>query len=404
MPRTIDTRPALWDVLSVILPTSEQTLFLRACLLSGDTARRAWEQWQAQTGGLQRYLTNGDSSVKGLLPLLSSSLRRNEAVLEPGIVPLLNNAYLREQLRYEHYRKILAGALATLAGGGVSAIVLKGAALAETVYPEPAVRHCHDIDLWVEPRDLSVAMNLLVSSGFQPLPGGGKRAMPYALLRHTSGLPLGLYTHLLQIPSDAPGHGGREQEIWSYAQRHNFGGAEASVLLSAVNLLQVLGHASYSASRRSLRWACDALFLIGGKAGLDWNLFSDLAARSNLALPLAVMLSYLEQALSASIPLAVLERLKAAATRTGTLGYEIALGGAHRTANGKLKNLMSKSKGLRERMIILKWILFPSAPYLKMMQEVHHPLFLPLYYPLRPLRYLARLYGVNKQNARVENV
>ena len=397
------TKPALWDALSVILPTPEQTLLLRACLQSGEMARQAWEQWQAQTGGLQQYLAHEVNAGKWLLPLLYYSLRQNEAAIDPEVLPLLKNAYMREQLRYEDYRRILADALTALTAGGVRAIVLKGAALAETVYPESGLRHSHDIDLLVDPRDLEMGVSLLISGGLRPLPNGN-RAKPYVVLCHSSGLALGLYPGLFQVPYYAFGDGAPTQEIWTYSVSHNFGGAEASILSPAASLWEVLGHASYSPNRRSLKWVCDAWFLIGDKAGPDWNLFADLAARSNLALPLAVMLSYLAQSLQAPIPWTVPERLQAMATRTETLGYEIALAGAHKTQNGNLKNLMGKSKGLRERLIILRWVFFPSTRYLKMMQDVRHPRLMPLYYLLRPFRNLARVRQPNKKNAGVENV
>lgn len=397
-----DAKPAVWDALSVILPMPEQTLLLRACLQSGEIARQSWEQWQAQTGGLQQYLAHDIKAAKWLLPLLYTSLRRNDVAIDSGVLPLLKNAYVREQLRYEDYLAILADTLAPLTAGEVRAIVLKGAAVAETVYPEPALRHSHDIDLLIEPRDLESTVSRLISSGLRPLPQGNRK-LPYVVLCHNSGLAIGLYPGLFQVPYYSLVEGARAQAIWPYSLSHNFGGAEASILSPAASLWEVLGHASYSPNRRSLKWVCDAWFLIEDKAGPDWNLFTDLAARSNLALPLAVMLFYLAQSLHATIPLAVLERLRTMAARTEPLGYEIALAGAHKTANGTIRNLMGNSKGLRERMVILKWVFFPSARYLKMMQDVRHPRLMPLYYLLRPFRNIARERQRDRKAVRVES-
>lgn len=402
IPQTNDAKPAVWDSLSVILPTPQHTLFLRACLQSGEIARQAWEQWQAQTGGLQPYLTHEVNAAKWLLPLLYWSLRRNEVAIDSEILPLLKNAYVREQLRYEDYLGILTDTLAVLNAGGVRAIVLKGAALGETAYPEPALRHSHDIDLLIEPRDLESGVSLLLSSGLRPL-SHANRKLPHVVLCHSSGLAIGLFPGLFQVPYYTLVEGDREQSIWPYSLGHNFGGAEASILSPAASLWEVLGHDSYSPNRRSLKWVCDAWFLIEDKAGPDWNLFTDLAGRSNLALPLAVMLSYLAQSLKATIPPAVLERLRTMATRTEPLGYEIALAGAHKTANGTLRNMMGKSRGLRERLIILNWVFFPSARYLKMMQDVRHPRLMPLYYLLRPFRNLMRERQRDKKNIRVES-
>ena len=43
--------------------------------------------------------------------------------------------------------------LAALQAAGNEALLLKGVALAETVYPQFRLRHCHDLDLLVEVRN-----------------------------------------------------------------------------------------------------------------------------------------------------------------------------------------------------------------------------------------------------------
>ena len=54
----------------------------------------------------------------------------------------------------------------TLYNAGISAVLLKGAALAETVYMLPVLQHSHYLDILFYDNDLSRAVALLPSLGF----------------------------------------------------------------------------------------------------------------------------------------------------------------------------------------------------------------------------------------------
>lgn len=56
--------------------------------------------------------------------------------------------------------------LAALAEQGLALVLLKGAALAQTVYPDPACRPMSDIDFWVEPEQMDRAAALMAQLGF----------------------------------------------------------------------------------------------------------------------------------------------------------------------------------------------------------------------------------------------
>src|SRR5262245_56512466 len=56
------SRPALSLALSVLLPTPEQTLLLRTCLLPSDLARQSWEAWQLYRNDLENGFVGSDVS------------------------------------------------------------------------------------------------------------------------------------------------------------------------------------------------------------------------------------------------------------------------------------------------------------------------------------------------------
>lgn len=64
------------------------------------------------------------------------------------------------------HRPVLARALAALGQAGVAAVVLKGSALAYTVYPSPALRARSDSDVLIDPTQRAAAEAALVEAGF----------------------------------------------------------------------------------------------------------------------------------------------------------------------------------------------------------------------------------------------
>lgn len=111
-----------------------------------------------------------------LLPLLYEQL----ATLDGGRVPqevmgYLRGAYYTNLLRNQRLEADLAEVVAALRGERVEVIVLKGGALARTVYPHPALRTMADLDLLVRMEDADRAGAVLASLGFRlpaSLPAG----------------------------------------------------------------------------------------------------------------------------------------------------------------------------------------------------------------------------------------
>ena len=382
-------KPALSGALSVILPTAEQTDLLRACLHTGASGRQAWERWQERMGGLKKGLEEGSQGIKGLLPLLSIALRRDGVVDDPTLLTYVRTAYLREELRSQIYRRLFRNVLAALATDRIPVLVLKGAALADTVYEKPALRHCHDIDLLVGEDDMCHAVSRLTSLGWTLPKTGRGSGIEDLRLEHESGLPLELHRRLFRLPYyRAP-----LADIWARSQMQSIAGISTRILSPADSLLYVCGHASYCRSRESLRWVCDSWFLINRCPDLDWDVLVDCTLRSHLALPLSVMLAYLAEVLRAPIPASVLDRLYAAASQTDTVEREIALLGARVGARGNFQNIVRMARGWRARMQVVQWILFPAPSYLHWAYHLRSSWWLPVYYMYRPLRYIARRMG-----------
>src|SRR5262249_43926544 len=140
------------------------------------------------------------------------------------LLTYLRMAGFREELRSKKYRSILYGVLSALAN--FPAVVLKGAALADMVYPSPTLRHCHDIDILIGQAELSEILKPLFGLEFRPLNGITGPNGDDLYFEHRSGLPLVFHRGLFSKSDyDLP-----FSEAWDRAETRTIAGTEARVL------------------------------------------------------------------------------------------------------------------------------------------------------------------------------
>jgi len=266
--------PTLADALRAILPSEDRTALLRACLLSGEAGRRAWEAWLEWRGDAKKTFEDDDTGLKGLLPLVQAALERNGITGDKPLLTYLRAARLREELRSKVYRDICGRVLSALAAADVPVIALKACVVAETAYETPAVRHCHAVDLLVRDGDMARTAGILAAQDFARARVQLVRGPHHVSYQHSSGLPLELHSRFFHIPYYEPPMG----EIWARSQPRTIAGAATHILSPADNLLHVCGDAASMRARANLRWASDAWHIIDQHRDLDWQGFLSCAA------------------------------------------------------------------------------------------------------------------------------
>ncbi len=105
-----------------------------------------------------------------LSPALFSHLRSTGGAPSP-VLAALERAYLANAARSLFIRAAADRALQALDGAGIGAMLLKGAALVETVYGDPAEREMLDIDVLVPLERLHDAEAALTDLGYRKVPG-----------------------------------------------------------------------------------------------------------------------------------------------------------------------------------------------------------------------------------------
>jgi hypothetical protein len=379
-------KPTPLNALTVILPTEEQTWLLRACLWSGKQGEQAWAKWSESIGDPAGFLREDKDGVKGLLPLLFHSLQNKDVSIDKEFHTYLRTAYLRDQLRSKVYSEICRNLTSSLNAACISAILLKGAALAESVYPLPVLQHSHYLDILINDNDLARAVALLPSLGFAQSDEMIECNWKAYEFVHESKLPLVIHRGLFGIPFfHVP-----MEEVWARSGLHMISGVQTRLLTPADNLFHICGSVFDSERHESLRWVCDAWFIVHRYPNLDWDLLLDCARRSQMALALFVTLSYLSDALKAPIPPRVLTQLNDAASRASGIGREVALFIVQTRTRGGLIKILRSCSDWRTLASVVQWALFPSPAYLHWIHDIRCSWLLPFYYPYRPLKFIVR--------------
>jgi hypothetical protein len=111
------------------------------------------------------------AEAHGLSPLLYVQFKAAGVSLPLPIKRDLQGLYLRYRHANRVRSQVLSDILAAYQDAGIQALVLKGAALAHLLYPEPGLRPMSDVDLLVKKTEARRAQELLTRLGFHaPLP------------------------------------------------------------------------------------------------------------------------------------------------------------------------------------------------------------------------------------------
>jgi hypothetical protein len=284
------------------LPTQHQLLLLRACLWNGDGALAAWAEWRGREPGLAKV----EPGSLRLLPLLYRNLGPQLAG-DPAaawLKDVYRGSWTANQLGLRVGRRAIDALQAT----GAEVLVLKGAALIDSVYEDPGSRPMGDVDLAVPRPQIGDAVRALQDAGLTAIEGDPERllAARHSLaFRDPGGQEVDLHRGMLWHP-------GLDEEFWRGSVDAQVAGARVRILNPADQLLHVCAHGAAWNPVHPVRWAADAYKSIeAAGAGLAWDRLIAMAERGRLSLPLRDALSCLTAELRAPVPAGVVRELEA---------------------------------------------------------------------------------------------
>lgn len=281
--------------------SAEAKYALVAASGSGPGAVDAFQQWQARVD-----LDVLPAGHYPLLPLIYRTLQRSG--IEHPWIPRLAGIYRKVWYANQLLLPAVAAVTAAMEASDVAPLVVAGAALAPTVYPEPGLRPIQPPELAVRSEHASSAIALLHSLGW--------RAEPEA-------------PHLLSADYRAWSSGQRfagtgQQSLWlgwhvtaafpcpeldeemrRSATSIALGPATVSTPCPAMQLLL----ACLSVGRTNLIAFMDAAYLIE-RGAIAWPQLVEVVGRLRLSLPVSDTLSTLGELLDVVVPEAVLADLR----------------------------------------------------------------------------------------------
>ncbi len=272
---------------------------------------------------------------------------------------------------------------------GLDVILLKGAALIELVYGNPALRPMVDLDFLVRREDVDVALAVFDrreyrKSGNEIARGSTLAYENEALLQKESpyGWQVELHWHLF----DSPYYQRRlsESEWWRTAVAMTVEGEDALCLSPEWTIIHLCGHLIFHHQGRGLLWWNDLADLVRlKKDDIHWDYVVTQAQAARMVLPLRNIIPVLATTWRAPISEEVTNRLQSIAPEQEEVELFQAMTG-YRFSPGH--RLLVDVKGLgsrREKARFLMHNVFPSTAYMDARYGIRHPAARPFYYVYR---------------------
>ncbi|AGY58402.1 nucleotidyltransferase domain-containing protein [Gloeobacter kilaueensis] len=333
---------------------------------------------------------------EALGPLLYSVVH-HQALVPAAVEAEWEVAYRRNACRNALLFAALADILQALAGAQVEVIVLKGAALAERLYGDIAVRPMQDLDLLIRPAALPVARQVLKALHFAPtrteIATGFNAAFRNEESLHRRGL-VDVYVdlHWRLIGPNYYQRALAGEWFWQTARRSPIGDRMALVLGLEAEVLYLCAHLQLHHGGRSLLWLQDiAELLVRCGQDLDWEVLLEQAQGNSLVLPLQRTLLQLATDWAVPVPRGIVEDLRALRVTATELRAFGALAPGERTRAQRLLADLSGVIRWRQKWQLVRRALFPDAEYMQERYGIAHRSLVPFYYPYRWLRGLRRV-------------
>jgi len=333
------------------------------------------------------------ASLHGLVPLVYHHLGRlHMEVIPSWIIESFRQGYYENLARNLTLFQELNKILKALNDHGIEVIVLKGAALLETIYRNPALRPLSDLDILVKRQDLSKAERCLLDLGYSIAGIEFSRwwAERFAGERlYVKGTDLPVYvdmhwyiTNYVWIYNDRR----QANRIWSRAQIVKIAGTNALSLSVEDLILHISIHFAKHLKFR-LIWLRDIGEIIRHyQERIDWKEIVTVSRQLGIEGVMYYTLKHTQELLKVRVPEKVIARFDSAQINT----LEKKFFNLHINSNEveidniKLLYQYFKIPKISEKIKFLFCLAFPSLAYMRKRYSIPKSRLVYLYYLYRP--------------------
>lgn len=264
------------------------------------------------------------SQVHGVTGLVRYCLRNGgywNSVPEP-LRRALDSWHHTMRIRHLMLARQLSTLLVAAQEAGIVPVILKGAALGATAYPDPALRPMVDIDILVRPHEIAAMAEVMGRLGYVSdeiyYSDAFNRAHGYHLLfTHTAGDIHAVEVHW-RLASRLEERNALSAAMLqartmqaSVASLPGVAGREAHILTPEAHVVFLATHATKERHVFSeLKLLADIAALVGGPQAVDWTAVACLARQAQARTATYVTLALARALLGARVPPAILEELR----------------------------------------------------------------------------------------------
>lgn len=343
-------------------------------------SRRDGFAWDAVHEAVQR---------EDIAPLLYA-IARGRGLLPAAIEEEWRMAYFANARRNLLLFHELAHVLRALAAHGIPTLVLKGVALAEAVYGNPAVRPMGDADVLVQCEDVPCALRVLSALGYAAPHGEARVGDTLAYENEVMLCKPGAQESMLEIHwslFDSPSYQYNLalDWFWETATPLRLEDVTTQMFGPEAQLLHLCGHVMLhhgSASPRLL-WLHDIAEVLVAYQTLDWASLLRQAQTCNLTLPVRQLLPRVIEEWCLPIPNAVLTSLRALEPSPQEARLFADLTAPHRPVIRRFWGDLASMPDGKTRLKYAWHSMVPSVEYMRMRYAIPRAWLTPLYYPYR---------------------
>jgi hypothetical protein len=324
----------------------------------------------------------------GLAPMLYAALKAAGRMDEPpaDVQQRLQRAYVLTDtanwLAFQELERLLAALSAVQA----DVALLKGCALAATLYPEIGSRPMGDLDLLIRREALATVQQVMAGQGYQPMQemagGFGQSYLQEQVFVRSGARPaqVDAHWHLTSMPyyrNRIP-----IEWFWERAVEQPLGDRLALVFTPEAQLLHLALHFALHHGSGRLMWSYDvALLLARHAAGMDWQCLADAARQFGLGLALQRTLDHVADWWGMAVAPDAQARLDAVRPGWRERVLTMVMTSPRREARVLADGL--SLPGVRAKAGYWLSLAFPDRDYMRQRYRVNRPALLPLYYARR---------------------
>lgn len=306
---------------AVLLPTARASALARAVVVEGGAGLAEFIRTDGLTAQDATWLAK-----QGVAAYARYALRKADllATLPSETRQILEQGYALSAMHEAvQHRETLQRAVGALQKANIPAVVLKGMALAHTVYPAPQTRPKSDLDLWLQSPTLHEAITVLKAAGYQQR-AERDSLTPLGLL-YDGELGLTCNGGLVELQWPAlrgwwVRYAARVDHALMWARRRTVtvDGLTVEILAPEEGLMHVAFHQAINHQFTYPCWLRSLLdvHLLVTRSTVDWGMLVQTARTWGLATVTGAVLHLAQQILATPVPDVVLTQLLAPARRT----------------------------------------------------------------------------------------